>query len=153
MTTMTIIDVCRYVYPGQIEAGNIHFGQGLDGIIHISQWSVPATPEPTTQALEALIPTYQHQFDFDYFDTYESVLLSAYADIVAQEKRYDSAVACATYIHSSVMQWVNEATTFIAWRDAVYSYLIEQEALMVAEERTIPTFDEFKEELPVIVWP
>jgi len=153
MTQMTIIDVCTYAYPGQQALGNIDFSQGLDGIIRIGRWSVPETPEPTTDELEALIPIYQNQFDYDHFDSGEEMLLSMHIDSVAKEKRYDSAASCATYIHSEVAQWKSEATAFIAWRDAVYTYFIEQEALMEQGQRPIPTFDAFKAELPAMIWP
>lgn len=156
MTTMTIVDVVNIVYPGQLAAGNVTFGQ--DGTIpnspiFITSWNVPNQPQPTVESLEAQIPTLQNQFDLSYFVTYGTPQLAAFVDSVAQQKQYADAVSCASYINSTVTSWKAQATTFIAWRDSVYNYVIAQETLMQSGSRTVPSFSEFQTELPVINWP
>ena len=151
MTTMTIVDVVNIVYPGQVALGNVTFGQGDNGIV-INSWTVPNQPQPTVESLEAQIPFLQAQFDLSYFLTNGTPQLAAFVDAVAQQKQYSDAVSCASYINSSVANWKGEATTFIAWRDSVYNYVIAQEELMQSGARTIPTFAEFQSELPVIAW-
>lgn len=153
MTTMTIIDVVNILYPGQQALGNVTYGQEANSTIIITSWNVPGVPKPLESDLEAQIPGLQNQFYLNYFITYGTPQLASYVDSVAQQKQYENAVSCASYINSSVVQWKNEATTFIAWRDSIYNYAIAQQTLMQSGKRTIPTFDEFKTELPVIVWP
>jgi hypothetical protein len=80
-------------------------------------------------------------------------LLSSYIDVVAQQRQYENAVSCASYISSSIPQWKNEAETFVSWRDEVFTYTIAQIQLMQSGSRSIPSFEEFKTELPEIVWP
>ncbi len=149
---MTIVDVCNYVYPGQQAKDNIQFGQDGNNPIFITYWDVPNVPEPSIEQLEALIPTYQNQFNFDYFVKEQSAMLPSYLDKVAQEKQYDSVLSCASYVDSTVQQWKEEATVFIAWRDAVFTYIIQQEQRMQDGQRSVPTFEEFKQELPLISW-
>lgn len=152
MTTMTIIDVCNVLYPGQIDLGNIAIG--FDGTnFFISTWTVPDVEEPTIDYLLAQIPILQKQFDINYFKNITEAQLSVYIDQVSNQRLYDNAVSCASYINSSITQWVNEATTFIAWRDNVFTYMIAQIALMQSDDRSVPTFDEFITELPSIIWP
>lgn len=153
MTTMTIVDVCNYAYPGQFDLGNISFGQDTTGPIFITKWAVDNVPMPTIEELTNQITTYQAQFDYDYFVEFGTSLLNDYVDSVAQQKNYSSSSTCASYINSSNQQWKNEASTFISWRDSVYSYVIAQQLLMKNGSRSIPTFNEFKIELPIIVWP
>lgn len=43
--------------------------------------------------------------------------------------------------------------TLSRWRDAVWTYVYEQLALVQAGQRTQPTIAEFIAELPAIVWP
>jgi hypothetical protein len=153
MTQMTIIDVCTLTYPGQIDLGNIVFGQAETGPIFITKWTVPDVEQPTIQFLESLIPNLQIQFDLWYFVNIGRPQLKPYLDNVAQERQYDSAISCASYISSTVPQWKNEATAFVSWRDSVFNYMIDQITLMSNGERSVPTFEEFKNELPVITWP
>lgn len=150
---MTIVNVCKYVYAGQVEAGNIKFGSTGVGDIFITYWNVAGQEQPTIEALQALIPTYQSQFDFDSFVTIGTPLIAKFVDSVAQQKNYNDAVSCASYINSTITQWKNEATAFIAWRDSVYNYCIAQETAMQNGLRSVPTFETFQAELPVITWP
>lgn len=153
MTQMTIVDVCALVYPGQQDLGNITFGQDAGGPIFITSWNVPNIPQPTVEELEAMIPDLQNQFDLWYFVNIGQPQLMPYLDTVAQERQYDSAVSCASYISSTVVQWKAQAEAFVSWRDSVFVYTIAQVQLMQSGSRTVPTFEEFKTELPQMVWP
>ena len=153
MTKMTIVDVINIVYPNQISLGNVTLGCA-DGVnIFITSWNVPNESEPTVQSLLDMIPSLQHQFDLDYFKSVGNVQLMQYLNVVANEREYDTAISCTSYSSSTILQWKSEADVFISWRDSVFAYTIEQIALMESGQRSIPTFEEFKTELPVIVWP
>lgn len=153
MTAMTIVDVCNYAYPNQQKNGNITFGQDGNGPIFITYWNVSGVMQPTVEALQAMIPTYQHLFYYDYFVDVGLPMLEQYIDSVAQQKNYSSSVSCASYVNSTNTQWKNESIAFIAWRDSIYTYVIAQQGLMQSGVRTIPTFAEFQTELPTITWP
>jgi hypothetical protein len=153
MTQMNILDVINMVYPGQSELGNVTVGQGLDGKLFITKWTVPNLPQPTVEELEAMIPDLQKQFDLWYFVTIGQPQLMPYLDTVAQERQYDSAISCASYVSSTIPAWKAQADAFVSWRDSVFTYTIAQVQLMQSGERSVPTFEEFKTELPEMVWP
>lgn len=153
MTTMTIVDVVNLVYSGQQELGNVAFGQNPDSPIFITKWSVPDVPQPKVEELEAMIPDLQNQFNLWYFVNVGQAQLMPFMDSVAQQRQYDSAISCASYVSSSIPQWKNEADVFVGWRDSVFSYTIAQVQLMQSGQRSVPTFKEFQTELPEIVWP
>lgn len=153
ITPMSFVDLCSYLYPGQYQLGNIEFGMKPGGVPFITKWTVPNIEQPTTEYLQSQIPVYQHLFDVDTFKITGGYLLSKYIDEVAAQRKYDSALSCVSYISSANQAWKLEAITFIAWRDAVFLYTIDQITLMESDSRSVPTFDEFKTELPTIVWP
>lgn len=74
--------------------------------------------------------------------------LMAHLDTKAKERRYDSALSCASYISSSNMTWRNEAHAFVMWRDAIldagYNY-----------QTTVQNgrFEDFLLTAPALVWP
>jgi hypothetical protein len=152
MTTMTIVDVVNIVYPGQFALKNVAFGQDGNSPIFITKWNVPSVAEPTVESLIAQIPALQNQFDLQYFVANGTPALAALIDSVAQQKKYANAVSCASYASSTIPAWQAQAIAFIAWRDSVFTYVIAQESLMQSGSRTIPTFEEFQTELPLIVW-
>lgn len=153
MKKMTVVDVVKVVYPGHLESGNIRFGCNLEGVLFITKWAVPNEPQPTIKDLEAQIPQLQNQFDIDNFIFNVTNELALYVDLIAQQKKYLNAVSCVSYINSTVEPWKSEALSFISWRDSVYKYVIEQIELIQTGQRTIPNFQDFKNELPVITWP
>lgn len=116
-------------------------------------WNVPNIPQPTYDEIMAF---YTPQLEIDYntnqFVNLGTPLIANYIDSIAQERQYDSAVSCVSYFMSTNVQWKNEAIAFIAWRDSVFAYTMEQVALMATGARSIPTFEEFKTELPKITW-
>lgn len=136
------------------------FSQGLFGLAYsgedivISFWNVPDVPQPSHEEVMALdTPELEHMYQFYRFIDAGTPLIAAYVDAVAREKNYDTAVSCASYVSSTIPAWQAQAVAFVAWRDSVYSYCIAQETLMQTGARSIPTFEEFKTELPVMVWP
>lgn len=52
-----------------------------------------------------------------------------------------------------VDEWKAEAEAFVAWRDAVWAYALQELARVVDGEREPPTIDGFIGELPKINWP
>lgn len=153
MTTMTIVDVVSQVWPGQQELGNVRFGQNPGEPIFITTWTVPDIPEPSVEELEAMIPGLQTQFDIWYFINHGTPLIEPFMDSVAAQRQYTSTITCASYANSTVPEWKAQAEAFVAWRDQILSYTMTQVQLMQGEQRSVPTFEEFITELPVIVWP
>lgn len=149
---MSVVDVCTYLYPGEFEKGNISFGQIPGELPYITRWEVPGVEQPTIEYIISQMPRFQNQFDIDYFDVIGSLLIKDYMDEIVHAKQYDSAVSCASYTTSTIELWKRQADIFIAWRDSVFLYIIEQVQKMRDGERDVPTFDDFKRELPEITW-
>ncbi len=132
------------------------YGQG-DGPF-IASWNVPNITQPTTddiasfQADPSVQAAYQAILNNDLINSY-TVQLQEYIDSVAQQKQYDNALSCTSYINSTVQLWKDQAAAFIAWRDSVYNYVIAQEALMLSGSIAVLTFTQLQSELPVITWP
>lgn len=80
-------------------------------------------------------------------------------DSKANEKNYDSGVTCASYSNSTNEKFKTEANKFIAWRDSVWTTCYEVLAKVEVGEKyssswvdIIPTTDELKSVLPVLLW-
>lgn len=153
MTTMSVIDVVNLDYPDQFNIGNIGFGQDGNGPIFITKWTVPNVAQPSMQQLIDRIPQLQNQFDLNYFKTVGQDALQEFLNVIAMQRKYSSAVSCASYFNSSDNSWKSEAEAFVAWRDNVFIYTIAQIQLMENLQRTVPSFEEFQAELPEMVWP
>lgn len=151
---MTIVDVCKILYPTQVELENIQFGQDEpNSPIQIKHWAVDGVEQPSEEYLLSLIPQYEQEIKLNYFVTYGALYLRHYLDEVAQQKQYDNAASLAGYLYSSVTQWSEESRAFLDWRDAVFVYVMQETQKMENAEREIPDFEAFKQELPVILWP
>lgn len=152
---MNVEQILTTIYATQFAQGLFGMADYNDGQgVVIAFWNVPNVPQPTQQQILSMdTPQLEQQYLFN--QTYLSFVpqLANYIDSVAQGKQYGNAVSCASYFNSTNVQWKNEATTFIAWRDAVYAYAIAQYQLMESGKRTTPTFTQFQAELPVITWP
>lgn len=46
--------------------------------------------------------------------------VQAWLDVTASQNGYDSIASCISYKDSAVSQWASDATSAIAWRDAVW---------------------------------
>ena len=96
-------------------------------------------PEPATPAAPALS---------DYEDAIQGIV-----DTTARERLFRDGVTLASYVASTNEQWAAEATTFIAWRDDVWTYSYAELAKVEAGTRSQPSVEDFLTELPAIVWP
>lgn len=124
-----------------------------EGVV-IQSWNVPNIIKPTHAEVMAMAtPELEKTYKLNQFIINGMPLIENYIDLIAQQKQYDSALSCSSYSNSTNIQWKSEADVFIAWRDLVYAYTIAQVSLMESGQRSIPSFDEFKTELPLIVWP
>lgn len=85
-------------------------------------------------------------------DSYAAAVQS-HVDGVAALRGYANGFALASYVPSSVTAWAAEASTFVAWRDAVWLYVYTQLAAVQSQQRSQPTPAELVAELPVIQWP
>lgn len=71
----------------------------------------------------------------------------------AKSRGYDNAVSCASYVNSTNPAWSSEASVFIAWRDAVWTYTYGELEKVQSGLRSQPTVRAFVSELPEITWP
>lgn len=79
--------------------------------------------------------------------------LQAHVDDVARSKGYDSGVALATYINSTITLWAEEATAFVAWRDGVWAYALQEMQKVELGQRQPPSLQTLIGELTPIAWP
>ncbi len=79
--------------------------------------------------------------------------IQAHVDQTAQSRLYDSGNSLASYVASTNTAWAAEATTFVAWRDAVWLYAYAELDKVMAGEREQPAVEAFISELPAIAWP
>jgi len=78
--------------------------------------------------------------------------IQIHIDRVAQAKNYSDGVSLASYKDSTNSEWAAEATSFIAWRDAVWAYAYQQLAIVSTGQRAQPTVDALIGELPAPPW-
>jgi hypothetical protein len=79
--------------------------------------------------------------------------IEAHIEAVAATREYSSAVSLASYAASTIEQWQAEAVAFIAWRDAVWTYVLTELGKAQAGQRQIPLVHALIAELPAIEWP
>ena len=80
--------------------------------------------------------------------------VQAHVDATAQSRDYDSGNSLASYAASTVEAWRAEAEVFVAWRDAVWSDVIDRLAQVEAGEADPPeTAEALIALLPDIDWP
>lgn len=79
--------------------------------------------------------------------------IQTHIDAIAKTRDYGDGVSLASYASSTVPGWAAEATTFIAWRDAVWAYAYQEMAKVEQNLRPTPTISELISELPTITWP
>lgn len=78
--------------------------------------------------------------------------IQSHVDDTARSRLYDSGNSLASYVTSTNPAWAAEAITFVAWRDAVWLYAYTELDKVTAQEREVPTVEDFINELPTIVW-
>lgn len=147
---MNIVDILTTLYPEEWQQGLFSFKDDGEGIV-IDAWNMPI-PQPTNEQIMAYIDSILNQFNVNAFVQAGTPLLTKFIDDTAKAKGYDTTMSCISYVSSNNTTWKSEALAFGAWRDNVFAYVIAQTELMKNSSRTIPTFDEFKLELPLITW-
>ena len=116
------------------KTGDVVEGEYDDGIV--------PPPEPTPEEIRAAqIAAFRRA-------------VQAYVDATAQSRDYDSGNSLASYTASTVEAWRAEAEAFVAWRDAVWSDVIERLAQVEAGDVEPPESpDALIASLPDIDWP
>lgn len=84
----------------------------------------------------------------DYTDA-----IQLHIDSTAQARSYADGVALSSYVSSTHAGWAVEATAFVAWRDAVWTYALTQFSAVRTGSRPAPTIATLLGELPTITWP
>lgn len=121
--------------------------------------AVYGVPQPGITDPEPLLDTHPEIVEFfnppPTLNDYRRAV-QAHVDVTAQERQYDNATSCASYVNSTNPVWAAEATAFVAWRDAVWAYAFTELDKVTNGERQQPTVSEFIDELIVafpMVWP
>jgi hypothetical protein len=78
--------------------------------------------------------------------------LQQHIDLKASEKDYKNSVFCVSYKDSTVQQWAQEATDFIAWRDACWQYAIDIQSQVEGGQITPPSINDFIANAPIAPW-
>lgn len=78
--------------------------------------------------------------------------VQAHIDRTAQERRYDTATSCASYVASTNPAWAAEAAALIAWRDEVWTQVYAAEA-GYNPDAPPPSIADVIDGLPTIAWP
>lgn len=81
------------------------------------------------------------------------VAIQTIVDEAARSKLFNDGVTLASYVNSTVDQWAEQATAFVAWRDNVWQYAYSELAKVQGGDRDQPAVEAFLAELPEIVWP
>lgn len=149
---MNIVQVCQYLYPGQIEVNNISFKKPDDEIL-IAYWNVPDVPKPSEKELLAYGEQHKLAITVNALALDVAARIENLCNQTAKTRDYKDAVSCVSYANSSNLKWKVEADTFIAWRDSVWQYCYDELAKFQAGTRPIVTPEEFMSELPSIIWP
>ena len=116
------------------KTGDVVEGEYDDGIL--------PPPEPTPEEiLAAQIAAFRRA-------------VQAHVDATAGQRDYDSGNSLASYTSSTVEAWRAEAEAFVAWRDAVWTFVIDRLAQVEAGEAEPPeTAEALITLLPGIDWP
>lgn len=124
------------IVPPAPSAGNIQvFQSGVWGYVSVT---TPSAPTPTPQG-----PS-----EADYTTAVQLVI-----DGAAVAKQFANGVTLASYKDSTVAAWAAQATTFIAWRDQVWTFVYAQLAAVTAGTEAQPTIQQLISGLPAISWP
>ena len=160
VTTAVAVPAVTETLSGQalvdwlIERGRLPFSAGtayrlLDDADYPTGW--PVSEWGAAYVADGTLPTGDHVptlIEDDY-----TVAIQALVDATARSRQYTDGVSMATYVTSTNTSWAAEATAFVAWRDATWSYAYAQLAAVQSGQRTQPTVDELLTEITPIVWP
>jgi len=70
----------------------------------------------------------------------------------ARSKNYEDGFACASYANSTNLTWKAEATAFISWRDAAWSYAINIQTQVENGQIPAPSLADFINNVPALNW-
>ena len=79
--------------------------------------------------------------------------VDSHTNTVAVARGYTSIVSACSYVNSGNAAWKADAEAAIAWRDAVWAYVYQLQADVVAGTATVPELHDLLKALPKIVWP
>jgi hypothetical protein len=79
--------------------------------------------------------------------------LDLHIDSVAQAKGYDNRITACIRAAAPKSKWYAEGVAFVEWMDNCYETAENVLSDVKGAKRGIPTWDEFKAELPVMNWP
>lgn len=152
---LTFEQIITTYYADEFQQGLFGLAYNNSGEIVIDFWNVPNVPEPTRQEIMDLgTPELEFQYNLKQFFLQFAPFIQNYIDSIAIQRGYGNSLYCLSYINSSNTKWLNDATAFNAWRDAVWSYIDSQQVLIENGTRPIPTdMNDLIGELPVISWP
>lgn len=149
--SVNLVDVCQYLYPGEIEKGNITF-RAPQGTILFDNWSVPDVEKPDEFNLmnldaETEKAAYVNKLSIDYAGR-----LEYHIEQKAIDKGYKDSTRLATYTNSAIEQWKSEADQFIIWRDSCWQYAYNIQQQVLNDEIEAPTLEEFEANIPTLTW-
>lgn len=73
-------------------------------------WTDPRSPEVLAEALVAEV----------------TAALEAHVETVARQRQYSGGVSAASYVSSTNALWAAEAAAFVAWRDALWAWALQE---------------------------
>ena len=82
-----------------------------------------------------------------------TMAVQRHLDSTALSHGYDHIISLCSYRGSNVAEWDAEGIAGMAWRDAVWSACKTIMEAVIAQERAVPTEEQFIAELPVMEWP
>jgi hypothetical protein len=148
--TVTLADIIENKFPNADLTQQVIIVDRKDGNgPKISKWDSSLGPIPTNAQIQSWIP----EVTLLKFRSKAEQLIEEYISNTAKSRGYDSTLSITSYISSTIPQWKAEADTFIAWRDEVWGWAIDQFSRIGSGEIPIPTLDEIKQAIPQITWP
>lgn len=76
-----------------------------------------------------------------------------FINVKPKEMGYLNSATCISYENSSNPIHRRNSDAFMKWRDSVLKYKDEEKLKMINESRTVPSEEDFINELPVLTWP
>lgn len=93
------------------------------------------------------------ELTLESFKNQANYLIECHVDAVAKQRGYKKAESCASYGLSTKPEWKAEAECFIAWRDEVWEFVINQFTLIESGQAPVPALEDIVPSLPTITWP
>jgi len=149
---MNVFEIISTKYEIEWLNGQISFVDENDGngpVINV--WDLDI-PRPSTKEILSYETEVLPAFILTQLKKKVIILIENLLENTAKSKGYDSALSCSSYFNSSVPQWKQEAELFMAWRDNIWAYSIQEFEKVRLETRPIISLEEFLTELPIINW-